>query len=221
MCGMLADMIIAIACLKGGVGKSTVALNVGTCLHRAGHRVLLVDTDPQGTCRTWSAQAAEDEEADGPPVIAIEGKSLRRDLPRVAQGFDVSIIDTPPRMAVEARAAMMLADIVVVPVTPGGADVWALQETLEVLEEARALRPELKAVVVPNRMDRTTLARLTRSALGETGAEVLETGLGARVAFGEATLAGQGVVDYQPGSRAAQEVEGLTRAILEAAGGRQ
>ena len=42
-------IVIAFSSLKGGVGKSTLSLNVAACLHRAGHRTLIVDADPQGT----------------------------------------------------------------------------------------------------------------------------------------------------------------------------
>ena len=72
-------IVIAFSSLKGGVGKSTLSLNVAACLHRAGHRTLIVDADPQGTCAAWSSRAAELEH-DGPPVVAMTGASLRRDL---------------------------------------------------------------------------------------------------------------------------------------------
>ncbi len=212
-------LTITVAALKGGVGKSTVVINLAAGLHRAGHRTLVVDADSQGTCRTWAAKAAENQH-DGPPVVGIEGKTLRRDLDKVAEGFDVVVIDTPPRMGLEARAAMLAADLVVLPVSPGGAEIWALQETLGVLEDARSMRPELRAGVVVNRADRTTLARLTRSALDGIGVPVLAT-LGSRVAFGEATLEGRGVVDYAPESPAAQEVETLISAVLAAVKGDQ
>jgi chromosome partitioning protein len=213
------SLTIAVSSLKGGVGKSTIALNLATCLHRAGHRALVVDADPQGTCRTWAAKAAEVEH-DGPPVVGIEGRTLRRDLDRVAKGFDVAIIDSPPRMGIEARAAMLAADLVVMPVIPGAADVWALQETVAVLEDARQLRPELRAYVVLNRSDRTTLAKLAHRALADLAVEMLEASLGNRVAFGEATLAGMGVVDYAPQSEAAFDVRRMTKAILTAIEGK-
>jgi MinD superfamily P-loop ATPase len=105
------------------VGKSTITLNLATCLHLAGHRAIVIDTDPQGTCRMWAAKAAEVEHV-GPPVVAMDGKTLRRDLERVSSGFDVAIIDCPPRMGAETRSAMLASDLVVLPVTPGAADVW-------------------------------------------------------------------------------------------------
>lgn len=211
-------LTIALASLKGGVGKSTLSMNLAAALHRAGHRTLLVDADPQGTCAAWAARAAELEH-DGPPVVAMVGAALRRDLAKVAEGFDVVVLDSPPRMGTEARAAMMAADLVVLPVTPGAADLWAAAETVAVLEEARAFRPELRAVVVLNRADRTTLAKLAAKAVEELGVPALDVTIAQRVAFGEATLAGQGVTDYAPDSEAAREVRRFTKAVLAAVGG--
>jgi chromosome partitioning protein len=208
---------IAFASLKGGVGKSTLTLNVATCLHQAGHRVLIVDADPQGTCSTWAAKAAELEH-DGPPVVAMTGAALRRDLVRVADGYDVVVLDSPPRVGTEARAVMLAADLVVLPVTPGAADVWAARETVTVFDDAHDLRPELRGVVVLNRADRTALSRMAGKAVEGLGVDALDVVVGQRVAFGEATLAGQGVVTYAPSSDAAREVRRLTRALLDVFG---
>jgi chromosome partitioning protein len=208
-------LTIAVSSLKGGVGKSTIALNLATCLHSAGHRAILIDTDPQGTCRMWAAKAAEVEH-EGPPVVAMDGKTLRRDLARVSKGFDVAIIDCPPRMGSEARAAMLASDLVVMPVIPGAADVWALQETIGVFDEAKQMRDELRAVVVLNRAERTTLTKLAMGALDALDVEVLDVMLKSRVAYGEATLAGLGVVDYAPESDAALEVRRFAKAVLAA-----
>jgi chromosome partitioning protein len=212
------SLVISVISLKGGVGKSTICLNVGTCLHRAKHKTLLVDTDSQGTLRAWSARGAETE-YDGPPVISLDGRALRRDLERVSQGFDVVVIDSPPRLGAEARAGMFVADFVLMPIVPGGPDAWALQETLEVFDEARALRPELPGGIVLNRVDRTTLTASSKAALSELPAPLLSSSLSSRVAFGEATLAGQGVVDYAPDSPAATEVNALVKELVTRMGG--
>lgn len=209
--------IVAVASLKGGVGKSTIALTLATTLHDAGHRVLVVDCDPQGTCRTWASHAAE-REHDGPAVVALNGAALRRDLPGLATSVDVVVIDSPPRMGAEARATMVAADLVLLPTVPGAADLWALQETIGVLNEARALR-DVPAAVVLNRADRTVLARMALDALADLGVPVLPATLGARVAFGEATLAGLGVVAHAPASTAAEEARELARAVLSMLGG--
>jgi chromosome partitioning protein len=208
-------LTIAIANLKGGTGKSTLAMNLAAALHRGGHKALLVDTDSQATCRHWHIAATEIGH-DVPAVVAIDGKSLRTALPAVSNGFDIVIVDTPARLGVEARAAMLAADLVLLPVTPGQGDLWALGETLAVLEDARSLRPELRAGIILNRADRTVLARRAREALAGLQVPVLAT-IHARVAFGEALANGHGVVDGFPDSQAAEEVQTLTAAVIEAA----
>jgi len=204
--------VIAVSGLKGGIGKSTVAVNLACALHRASHRTLLVDADPQGTSRAWAALAAERGQ-EGPPVASIDGKTLRRDLARIGQGFAFVIIDTPPRLGTEVRASMMAAQLVLLPVISGGPDVWALEDTVALVQEAQALRPELAAFVLLNRADRTVLAREAASAIAALDVPVLVTRFGSRVAYGEATLAGLGVVDYAPDSEAAFEVRRLVREL--------
>ncbi len=210
-------LVLSVVGLKGGIGKSTIALNLACCLHRK-RRALLVDSDAQATLRSWAATSAEAERT-GPPVIGLDGPALRRDLAQVATGFEVVVIDGPPRLGVETRAAMMVADLVLLPVIPGVADIWALRETLALLDEARSVRPELPARVALNRIDRTTLARMTAEALSDMPVPVLSAGLGNRVAYGEATLAGRSVVDYGTDTAAQLEVRALAAEVMKLLGG--
>jgi chromosome partitioning protein len=208
-------LVLAVANLKGGVGKSTIALNLAVTLHRDAHRVILVDTDRQGTCRTWAAVAAEAKN-DGPPVVAVDGRSLRRDLVRIAQGFDVVIIDTPPHIGADMTAALLVSDLVLLPLVPGVPDVWALRDTVALIREAQqpGMRPDLRALVVLNKAKRSTLTRVTREALDEFGLPVFT--MGDRVAFGEATAQGRGVVELgSKGSEAAEEMTRLVHAALK------
>jgi chromosome partitioning protein len=206
-------LTVAIANLKGGVGKSTLTIHIANFLAEEGHKTLIVDADPQGTCRRWAATAAENGHK-GPAVVAIEGKSLRRDLVDVAAPYDVVLIDSPGKLGIEARAAMLTAHLVLLPVCPGPADVWALSETMSVVEDARSLRSDLRFGVVFNKADRTALNRSIRSSVEGADVHLFDTTVGSRVAFGEATMMGQGVTSYAPQSEAAREVRRLTKAIL-------
>lgn len=202
---------------KGGAGKSTLAVNVAAELAARGRRVLLVDADPQGTAITWASIAAE-AGGTAPTTIAL-GDNLRAALPSAAAGFSDTVIDLPGRASKRAVGALMLSDVAVIPCGPSPADAWALAPTVELVGEAREVRAELRAVLVLNRADRTSIGASTREAIAGLGLPVLEASVGDRVAFREALAAGQGVTAYASSSPAAGEIrelvdelEALTRA---------
>lgn len=216
--GAIVPAVTTIAFLgeKGGAGKSTLAVNVAAELTARGRRVLLVDADPQGTAITWASVALEPGKA--PTTIAI-GDNLRAALPSAAAGFTDTVIDLPGRSSKRAVGALMLSDVAVIPCGPSPADAWALAPTVELVGEAREVRAELRAVLVLNRADRTSIGASTREAIAGIGLPVLKASVGDRVAFREALAAGQGVTAYASASPAASEIrelvdelEALTRA---------
>lgn len=206
--------VISVATLKGGVGKTTIAMNLGTCFHQMRLRVLLVDANPeQNSLSQWAAYA-EQNGHDVPAVVGIDGKRLRKELEKLGRGFDVVIVDSAPA-GVDARAAMVCADLVIMPVTPGAQEVWTLDKTIAVLEEAQALRPEIKARLLFNNAERTQLSTKAHQSLESVGVPLLSAVLRHRVTFGEAMASGQGVVTYEPQSDAAAEVRRMAKEILE------
>ena len=192
---------------KGGAGKSTLAVNVAAELAARGRRVLLVDADPQGTAVTWASMATEHGH-EAPSVIAL-GDNLRAALPSASVGFDDTVIDLPGRASKRAVGALMLSDVAVIPCGPSPADAWALAPSVELVGEAREVRPDLRAVLLLNRADRTSIGASTREAIAGLGLPVLTSSTGDRVAFREALAIGQGVTSYASSSTAAAEVRAL------------
>jgi chromosome partitioning protein len=203
-------MIIALAGQKGGSGKTTTALAIAAEWHDRGCRVLLVDADPQGSLRTWAEVAAEAGHS-APTVVAMGASMYRADqLPTLAEGYDEVVIDCPPRHDDIQRAALMVADLVVLPCGPSAMDAWALAEGLDLVTRARQLRPELQAtILITRKVARTSLGSGARQTLAGCGLPVLSTELGFRVAYQEAPAAGLGVAQYDPKSAAAREVRKL------------
>jgi chromosome partitioning protein len=198
--------IIALAGQKGGSGKTTTALTIAAEWHARHRRVLLVDADPQGSTRTWGDLAAEGGHAA--PTIVAMGAGLHRpdQLPALAKSYDFVVIDCPPRHGTVLRSALMVANLALLPCGPSAVDAWALGETLDLIAEARTLRPELQAAVVLTRkIARTVLGDGARVALAECGLPILRAELGYRVAYQEAPAAGLGVTVYEPGGAAAEE----------------
>ncbi len=207
-------MIVALAGQKGGVGKSTTAICLAVAAMGRGARVLLVDADPQGTARTWGEVASEAGHA-APTVIAMGGSMHKPgQLPAIAAGYDWVVIDCPPRHGEVQRAALMVADLVVLPCGASAADAWALATTLEMVREAQSFRENLRAcLLITRKQGRTGIARGAREVLEASGLPVLASELGLRVAYQEAIASGMGVTEYAPRDRAAAEVIDLLKEL--------
>lgn len=210
---------IALTGQKGGSGKSTVALALAAEGVARGLRVLLVDADPQGTARTWGAVA--NEAGQEAPTIVSMGADLHRpgQLPALAPSFDLVVIDCPPRHAEVARAALMVADLAILPSGPSAHDAWALAESVELVQAAQRVKPRLKArALVTRKVPGTVIGKGAREALEGGGVPLLRAELGFRVAYQEAPAAGLGVAQYAPGSEAAAEVKALASEVFALVG---
>jgi chromosome partitioning protein len=211
--------IVALAGQKGGSGKSTLAINLAAEMLARGLRVLLVDADPQGTARTWGAIANEAGHAS--PTVVSMGSDLWKphQLPKLAESFDVAVVDCPPRHAEVQRAALMVANLALLPCGPSASDAWALAESVELVTAAQRARPELvAATVVTRKVANTSIGKAARESMAVSGLPMLKAELGFRVAYQEAPAAGLGVAQYAPSSEAADEVRALTGEVLELLG---
>ncbi len=208
---------VALCGQKGGSGKTTLAVSLASEWHRRGLRVLLCDLDPQGTATVWGDVAAE-LGVNGPSVIGM-GDSVRQQLPAVSNDYDVCVIDCPPRAGKRTVGALMVADLAVLPCGASPADVWALSEALEVVAQARELRPELDARIVMNAvLSTSTLGDEVRAVVGDLDLPIMSTIIHSRVALARTFATGQGVTCSEPGSIAALEVRRFVDEVEEALG---
>ena len=146
--------IITVGSTKGGVGKTTLALNIAIARAMAGRDVWLIDADRQGTASTALAIRGE---AGKLPAIATahyaDGGQLRTQLLHQRGKFQDIVIDAGGRDSTALRAALVLSDLVLVPFQPRSIDVWAVADIAALIEEARAMRDGLQALAVLNMAD--------------------------------------------------------------------
>lgn len=214
-------MILALCGQKGGSGKTTTAESVTSELVARGKRVLLVDADPQGTAKTWADVAAENGHSC--PKVVLMGANMHQpgQLARLISDYDVTVIDCPPRHSEIQRAALMVADLAVLPCGPSAHDAWAMAESVELVNDAAQLRPGFRAfALITRKAANTIIGQGAREALASCGIPVLRSELHHRVAYQEAPAYGLGVAQYAPADAAAAEVRALVDELLEVMNGK-
>jgi len=195
-------VIVAFLNHKGGVGKTTLALHVAGAWAAQGKRVVVVDTDSQGSALDWSGQRTK-----GGLTRLFDVLSLTRDVHHV-------VIDGSSRITALIRSAMLAADLALVPAQPSPFDGWAAAETLRLLHEAQRFRPQLIARFVLNRCGaRTLIANEIAEAMAKHEPPALAARIGQRVVFADAARTGRLVSEMPRSKAAAREVVALAAEI--------
>lgn len=201
-------MILTVGNTKGGVGKTTIAVNLAVARALAGYDVWLIDADRQGTAQTAISIRAENGISPGIACASYpDGATLRAQVQQQLAKFDDIIIDAGGRDSTALRAALVLSDVLLVPFQPRSYDVWALDDIAVLIDEARSVRDGLKAMAVLNCADPGDVSSDNIEAAASVAEvpqfEYLATPLRRRKAFANAAGAGLSVLELRPSDKKA------------------
>lgn len=178
---------IGIIQVKGGAGRSTVATNLAGELSKQG-RTVLIDCDmPQGTSASWFA--VREQAGNAGNLVADTATDHRELVAKVEKYKDAAfiVLDGPPRIAELTKAILILADLCLVPIGASKAEIWATSDILDMLAEAKKVKPIHVRMLWTRYRPQTKLAQnLTGLVKDELGLTALGTSLGMRVGYMEA-----------------------------------
>ena len=206
------SVTISVLNQKGGSGKTTLATNIASGLSRAGGRVLLVDTDPQGSARDW--RAANDQ--CGIPVIGLDRPTLANDLRDFSKQYDIVVIDGAPQLREMAAAAIRASDAILVPVQPSPYDIWATSDLVDLIQ-ARQEITEGKtqaAFVISRAIQNTKLSNEVIEALSHYPLPIFKSMTHQRVVY--AASASEGLSVYEADDeKAKKEMQSIIEELMQ------
>jgi len=169
--------IISFISRKGGTGKTTNAINLATSLVAEGKKILLIETDPNFTLTTLRKMEAFKSKKE--EVFAVAGSSddtVAEELIRMKEGrkHDFVIVDSAGKTTNEGiKKLCLVSDVVIVPTSLTQNDLLVTYQTVTDLGPARDLNPNLKILVLPNRIHTSTGLHTVRDNLKNLDAVVL------------------------------------------------
>jgi chromosome partitioning protein len=209
-------MIICIGGVKGGAGKTTIAVNLAAMRSLQGYDVLLVDSDVQATATDFTVLREQTLGDAGYTCIQLTGIAVRNEVRRLAPKYDDVIIDVAGRDTAGQRAALSVADQLVIPFVPRSFDVWTLSHITDLLEEMLPTNPDLVSWTFLNKADAQghdnddTVAILCDSAVHFEPVVVTN-----RKAISHAASEGRCILEYTPvNTKARQEMTALYEKVF-------
>lgn len=204
--------VIGVGNQKGGVGKTTLAVNLAGMLAERGKKVLLIDTDKQGSALDWQSIREREPTFN---VVGIPRDTVHKQMRTLKKDYDYVVIDCPPQSAGIMRSVLMATDLLLLPISPSALDVWSSKEIIEMIDDARVFNEDLAcAFVINRRIPNTIIGQDIAKAVKHYELPVLRSTLMQRVVYAESMSVGELVSEYDPRSTGNEELNTLLKEVL-------
>lgn len=198
--------VISVLNPKGGSGKTTLTTNLAQALHLRGDRVLIVDSDPQGSARDWHAAS----EANPLPLVSLDRANNIKTISGMTGNYDHIVLDGAAKLEDIIAAAIRVSDFILIPVQPSPYDIWAASDLVEFIKARQEVTdgtPQA-AFVITRHIEGTRLGDDVRRALDEYGLPVLLAAITQRQIYPQTASEGRTVFEGD-NAKARDEINAL------------
>jgi chromosome partitioning protein len=208
-------MVISVTNLKGGVGKTTIAVNVAVGFALKGYSVCLVDSDrEQRSATEWRDN--RDKPETEVTVVSISEKQFTSEIKTLRGKFDIVVIDGVPQLSELAQYMIGVSDLVLIPITPSLIDYRGFETFFKKYREIKRMKEEMggnvKGAVIINRVQRNRLSNEIQEAVQSYDIHLLSSRLFDRLAYKDTFTEGLSVLEYKD-EKAKEEVQLLVDEI--------
>jgi len=213
-------MVLVVGGTKGGSGKTLLATSLIVLRAAAGQDVLLIDADEQGSAMDFTRQRQRRMEGEaGYTAIQTREADVAVQVRRMVQKYGDIIIDVGGRDTTSQRAALAVADRLVIPFPPTSVDLWTTDTVVTLLKEVGTFNPGLCAYAMINKAFPRGPDNAEAASLLQEYSDYwtyLDTPVGNRKAFSNAFGGGYAVTEYQPrDAKALVEIQALYQHIFD------
>jgi chromosome partitioning protein len=203
--------VISVLNPKGGSGKTTLTTNLAQALYLRGNKVLIVDSDPQGSARDWHAAS----EANPLPLVSLDRANNIKTLFSMTASYDHIVLDGAAKLEDIIAAAIKASDFILIPVQPSPYDIWAASDLVDFIKARQEVTDgsPKAAFVITRHIEGTRLGDDVRKALDEYELPVFRTAITQRQVYPQTASEGRTVLDGD-NAKARDEISALADELI-------